>query len=155
MRLIRKVLYVLILSALFFVPLESIEIANLEPIQAVWLCVENEKVVLTTDTKDVGIGSTVADALKDMKYNSPGIIYLDTAQYLLVSTSDEQLIAEMKTYVKDEIFLCKWNGEGKLQDAVKYADAHNIGIKFRKWRGIGNLPELPPIKQEKYGNIPS
>ena len=149
MRLIRGILYALILVALFFVPLEPMEIANLEPIQAVWISVENGEVVLVSDTKDMGVGSTVADALENMKKNSTGIIYLDTAQYLFVSTSVEQELDAMKAYVKDTVLLCEWNGEGDLQDAVKYADAHNIGLKLKKWNSIGDLPELPPIKQEK------
>lgn len=151
----RVVIYIVILAALFLAPLQRVEIANLEPIQAVWVYTENETVFLETDTEDKGSGTTVADALADMKRNSSGIVYLDTAQYLFVSPSATESVAALQPYLKDSVQLCIWNGQGKMQDAVKYADSHKIGIKMKQWKGVGNLPELPPVKQENSGKITS
>lgn len=142
----RIVIYIMILAALFFAPLHRIEIANLEPIQAVWMYTENGTVFLETDTEDKGSGGTVADALADMKRNSSGIIYLDTAQYLLVSTSAMQNISAVQPYLKDSARLCIWDGQGDISNAAKYAESHKIGIKIGKWKSVGNLPELSPVK---------
>ena len=144
----RIVLYVVILAALFFVPLQRVEIANLEPIQAVWMYRENGNIVLETDTEDEGSGVTVADALADMKNNSSGIVYLDTAQYLFVSETAKEDIYAIQPYLKNSVQLCIWNGQGELKSAVEYADSHKICLKIREWEKIGNLPELPPVKQE-------
>lgn len=144
----RIVLYVVILAALFFVPLQRVEIANLEPIQAVWMYRENGNIVLETDTEDEGSGVTVADALADMKNNSSGIVYLDTAQYLFVSETAKEEIYAIQPYLKNSVQLCIWNGQGELKSAVEYADSHKICLKIRAWEKIGNLPELPPVKQE-------
>lgn len=145
----RIVLYVLILAALFFVPLQRVEIANLEPIQAVWMYRENGNVVLETDTEDKGSGVTVADALTDMKNNSSGIVYLDTAQYLFVSEAATEEIRVAQPYLKNSVRLCIWDGQGDFENAVKYADSHKIGLKIREWEKVGNLPELPPVKKDK------
>ena len=144
----RIVLYVVILAALFFVPLQRVEIANLEPIQAVWMYRENGNIVLETDTEDEGSGVTVADALADMKNNSSGIVYLDTAQYLFVSETAKEDIYAIQPYLKNSVQLCIWNGQGELKSAEEYADSHKICLKIREWEKIGNLPELPPVKQE-------
>ena len=144
----RIVLYVVILAALFFVPLQRVEIANLEPIQAVWMYRENGDIVLETDTEDKGSGITVVDALTDMKNNSSGIVYLDTAQYLFVSETAKEDIYAIQPYLKNSVQLCIWNGQGELKSAVEYADSHKICLKIREWEKIGNLPELPPVKQE-------
>ena len=146
MKNFRVILYVLLLSSLFFVPLQRIKIANLEPIQAVWLHQEGGSIVLETDTEDKGRGATVKEALVDMKENSTGIIYLDTAQYLLVSASAKQQIPSLRAYLKETVRLCQWDGQGDMNEAVKYADSHRLGLKLRKWDGDGNLPELPPVK---------
>ncbi len=145
----RIVLYVVILAALFFVPLQRVEIANLEPIQAVWMYRENGNIVLETDTEDEGSGVTVTDALADMKNNSSGIVYLDTAQYLFVSETAKEEIYAIQPYLKKSVRLCIWNGQGDLENAVKYADSHKIGLKIREWERVGNLPELLPVKKEK------
>ena len=145
----RIVLYVAILAALLFVPLQRVEIANLEPIQAVWMYRENGNVILETDTEDKGSGATVTDALNNMKNKSPGIVYLDTAQYLFVSETAKEDIYAIQPYLKKSVRLCIWNGQGDLKNAVKYADSHKISLKIREWEKVGNLPELPPVKKEK------
>ena len=145
MKKVRIILYVLLLASLFFVPLQRIEIANMEPVQAVWLYQEDGNVVLETDTEDKGIGTTVEEALTDMKENSPGIIYLDTAEFLFVSTSAQKQIPSVQAYLKETVRLCQWNGQGSISEAVKYADAHKIGLKMKKWGPGSNLPELPSL----------
>ena len=76
-------------------------------------------------------------------------MYLDTAEYLLVSLSAHQKIPDVIPYVKPSVKLCSWNGEGKLEYAIKYIDSHKIGIKLRKWNCMDILPEIPRIKQQK------
>lgn len=138
----RTVLYALILAALLFAPLERTEIANLEPVQGVWMYVEDGKIVLETDTEDKGIGATAEEALRNMKQQSAGIIYLDTAQYLLVTEAEDQ-IPMLKPYLKGAVRLCRWSGKGKLSEAVEYADAHAMGLKLRDWKTDVKLPNLP------------
>ena len=98
----RVFLYILILGALFFVPLKRVEIAKLEPVQGVWMYEEDGRIVLETDTKDKGVGTTAKEALENMKKQSSGIIYLDTAQYLLVTNAEEQ-ISTLKQHLKGSV----------------------------------------------------
>jgi len=138
----RIILYVLILGALFFAPVESAEVAKLEPVQAVWMYVDGDSIVLETDTEDKGSGATVEEALADMKRKSAGIIYLDTAQLVLVTAAEQQIPA-LKPHIKDSVKLCLWSGKGELAEAVKYADAHGLGTKVRRWKPGDKLPNLP------------
>ncbi len=146
MKVFRGMLYMIVIAALFFVPLQRVEIANLEPVQAVWLCLEEENVVLETDTEDRGSGGTVAEALEDMKRKSPGIVYLDTAQYLFVKEPAQEQISALCPYMKRSTKVCRWDGRGSISDAVKCADAHKIGLKLKNWVASSKLPELPPLK---------
>ena len=147
MKVIKVGLYALILVSLLFIPLERVDIANLEPIEAVWMYLENGNIVLLTDTEDKGCGVTVESALSDMRKKSRGIVYLDTAQFLFVADSAQKDISAIGSLVKGSIRLCKWEGQGDIKDAVKYADSHNIGVKLNKWEDLGRLPELPPLNQ--------
>jgi len=150
----RMILYALILGALVFAPLDRIEIAALEPIEAVWMHLENGNVVLETDTEDKGVGVTVAEALADMKNNSSGIIYLDTARYLFLDEEVRERIGEMAAYVKRSVRLCQWDGIGSLREIAKYADAHKIGEKMQRWKLSGKLPNLSGRNLSEKGEMP-
>lgn len=138
----RVFLYILILASLLFVPLERVEIGKLKPVQGVCIYEENGEIILETDTNDRGIGGSVEEALRDMKQKSEGIIYLDTAQYLLV-TGEENQIDALKQHLKGSVRVCKWSGNGDVLHAIRYADAHKIGIKLKDWQDDGNMPKLP------------
>ena len=149
MRTVRIILYCIILLSLLFAPLQRIEIASLEPIQAVWLYQENEKIILQTDTENIGMGTTIEEALTNMKESSTGIVYLDTAQYVFVSVEAQQQIVMLRSFVKSSVRLCKWEGQGSIQEAVAHADARKIGVKLADWKQGSNLPEIPPLKGKK------
>jgi len=152
--MMRVVLYAVILGALFFAPLERMDIANLEPIQAVWIYEDAGDIILETDTEDRGVGKTVRDALEDMKQNSAGIVYLDTAQYLFVKDGAQMHIDALRPFLKEGVRLCLWNGQGELTDAIKYADAHRIGEKMRDWKEDVKLPNLSFEMQSEKGKMP-
>lgn len=149
MRTVRIILYCIILLPLLFAPLQRIEIASLEPIQAVWLYQENEKIIFQTDTGNIGVGATFEEALTNMKESSTGIVYLDTAQYVFVSGDAQKQILTLRPFVKPSARLCKWEGQGSIQEAVAYADARKIGVKLADWKQGSNLPEIPPLKEKK------
>lgn len=138
----RIIIYCIILAAVLLLPVEHMEIRDLEPIQAVFLYREAGEVVLKTDTEDEGRGETVQKALEDMKAKSSGIVYLDTAQFLLVSENAEEEIAQIAPYLKGRVKISQWEG-GELQEAARYMQAHKIGVKIRNWRNGVNLPKLP------------
>lgn len=138
----RVVVYILILTALAFIPVKGQDVADLEPIQAVWLSRQEDGIVLKTDTGDQGKGKTVKEALDNMKQQSTGIVYLDTAQFLLVSENALGDVENIRPYLKGKVLLCLWEG-GKLEEAAKYLQAHEIGVKMKKWRMEDKLPKLP------------
>ncbi len=148
----RIVVYCLILAALCVLPVERQDVADLEPIQAVWLSQENETVVLETDTKDKGTGSTVAEALADMKHKSLGIIYLDTAQYLLVSENARKMIPQIAQYLKGSVRICLWDGAGEVADAARYMQSHKTGCELKNWQLETQLLTLPKFSEKNEKN---
>ena len=138
----RIVIYGIILALLFLAPVEQAEIANLEPIQAVFMGIEQGYVVLKTDTEDLGIGKTVEEALADMQQRSLGIVYLDTAEFLLVAENARESIDRMQPILKGSAKVCLWDGEGTVADAAKYMDSHKIGTRLDKWISSINLPKI-------------
>lgn len=138
----RMLIYGLILVLLWFVPVKGEEIADLEPIQAVWLSRNAGEISLKTDTEDAGAGKTVAEALEQMKTQSTGAVYLDTAQFLLVSENALDLVEEIKPMLKGKVLVCRWEG-GDLKAAAKYMESREMGVKLRKWSKDVKLPKIP------------
>ncbi len=125
----RKVLYALILAALFFAPVERLDIAKLEPVQTVALSVEGDAFVLQTDTRDMGRGATVEAALQDLKENTAGVIYLDTAQYLLVTKEAESATDTLRKYLRNTVVVSLWDGAGDIEQAARYLSVHTQRTK--------------------------
>lgn len=138
----RIIIYCIILAGILWIPVERMEIRDLEPIQAVWMYREEGEIVLKTDTEDEGRGESVQEALEDMKEKSSGIVYLDTAQFLLVSDNAQEQIGELTPYLKGKVKISLWEG-GEIQEAARYMQSHKIGVKLARWRESVNLPKLP------------
>ena len=130
----RRILYVLILAALFFVPLERVDVAELLPIKGVAMYMEGETVVLETDTEHVGKGSSVAEALADLKKTTPAVVYLDTAEFLLVSESATYRISELRSILKPTVKVCVCDAAGRVGETIDYLSVHGKLPKLRDWK---------------------
>ena len=128
----RMVLYVVIIAALCLAPLERLNVADLEPVQVVAVYAEDGLLTIKTDTDDVGKGADVQKALADMKARTATVIYLDTAEYLLVEPGTEEQARILSAELKSGVRVAPYNG-GDLQQEAKYADLHNDLPKLRKW----------------------
>lgn len=130
----RIVLYIAILASLFFLPLERLDIAHLEPVQTVAVKRTAEGVTLLTDTGNQGFGKTVAGAIADLEEKTPGVIYLDTAQYLLLTEDAIAAAEELRTSLKPSVYVCVWDGEGSVEGASKYLSVRKDLPCFKDWK---------------------
>ena len=60
------------------------DIAKLEPVQAVYLYMEDGTLNIETDTGDSGSGPSLTASYSDMRSKADGEIFLDTAEYLIL-----------------------------------------------------------------------
>ena len=148
----RIILYCILLAAALAVPIKKIDISDLEPIQVVRMDKQDNNIILQTDTGDQGIGENVQPALENLKQNSAGVIYLDTAQFLVVTEAAKEYIGSMKSFLKEKVRLCQWDGQGELSAVAKYMKSHEIGVRLQQWWSEMNLPELPQKITEKFEN---
>ena len=128
----RKMLYALILAALYFAPVERLDVADLEPVRAVAVYKENGRVVLETDTEDRGEGMSAEEALQALKKNTPSVIYLDTAEFLLISENAEDQVDMLRKHLRSTVKVASYNG-GPVKEEAEYADIHKEILKLRDW----------------------
>lgn len=118
----RLLLYICILALLPFAPVNRLDVAKLKPVQTVAVSIEEGKVVIETDTKNRGRGRSVREAVENLETNTPGVIYLDTAQYLLITEEAMSQLEELKGYMFPSVRVSLWDGKGSVQTAAKFLD---------------------------------
>ena len=138
----RLMIYLGLLALLFAAPVESADIGKLLPVQVISIRKENGWVVLETDTEDVGMGGTAVQALQNLKDTASGIIYLDTAEYLLLEKDTQEDAEALRSELKPSVRLCMCNKPIDLAEAAKYLRVHGNLPKMKEWKVDTELPLL-------------
>lgn len=128
-------------------PFCGTDVAKLSPVEVLSVDVHQGDIRLQTDTGNVGIGETVTQALEDMKKTTPGTVFLETADYLLVTEKSEPLIEQLRPYLRPNCSVCLAKGELKMEKVADYLNAHEPGISLQDLR-TGNK-KLPTLTTEK------
>ena len=138
----RLIVYGLILVVLLFVPIVDNDIGKLQPIEVVQVYRQGQQVIICTDTGDQGAGTTALSALQDLKDTTPGYIYLDTAEYLLLNTEATQDVEDLRSILKRNLQICFAEIELDLHLVAKYLPAHGELPQLKDWNMGDMLPEL-------------
>ena len=129
----RVIIYIVILGLLLIAPVERLDVAKLEPVQTVAVDVSDGMVVLMTDTGNMGQGKNIKSAVDDLEEKTPGVIYLDTAQYLLVTEGAKQYTRDLEGYLRSSVKVSLWDGEGDVEQAARFlSDSRNL-FSLRRW----------------------
>ncbi len=137
----RWIFYIAALVAALSFPVKRADVAKLQPVELVYLSGSEGTVTLKTDTGDAGNGATVKEALDVLKKTTSGIIYLDTAQYLVVDESGAQYLPEIIPYLKDKVRLCSTAKALDIERAAVYLDVHRPSISLKDWE-LGHTLEV-------------
>lgn len=130
----RKILYVALLIPLFFVPLNRVNVADLLPIETVAIYRDGNQVALETDTEHKGVGENTEKALASLKENTPAVVYLDTAQYLLVAPDAVEEVESLRPHLKTTVKVCVCEAAGKVKDVAKYLEIHRDLPTLKTWK---------------------
>ena len=115
------------------------DIGSLQPVEVVQLYKRNELLFIETDTGDLGWGMTAGDAVKKLKETTPGQIYLDTADYLLIDAGLEEYLPDLRSYLKKRTAMAYGQEEIDLQEAAAYLSVHRPARTIGKWRKPGEV----------------
>lgn len=138
----RIIIYLLILVALLFVPVQDNDIGKLQPVEVVQVFRQGELVIIRTDTDDMGVGTSAELALQNLKDTTPGYIYLDTAEYLLLNKDASGDVEELRPILRKSLQLCYAETEVDLQLAARFLPAHGKFSQLKRWNQGDDLPEL-------------
>ena len=123
-------------------PFRGTDIGKLRPAQWVYLSRQEDTVWLETDTGDRGGGADVLSALEDLRQSAPGKLFLETADYALVSREALQDLLQLRSVLRSGVEVCLAE-EKPDENTAAYLRAHNPGLTLREYfSGEGALPVL-------------
>ena len=128
------------LGLLSRLPHPARDIAKLDPVQAVYLYMDEGVLHMQTDTGDHGSGRTLTEAARDMKANADKTIFLDTAEFLILQP-DVMVTPELYTLLRPACCVVFTDRIPDLPAAVQYLAAHRPELTIAKLRTRQNGPE--------------
>ncbi len=143
----RLSIYIVAIAALWWAPVEGADIARLHPVEVVVIYQEENQVVIATDTGDVGEGDSGISALENLKATTSGTIYLDTAEYLLITEGAEDVAQELRHSLKKSVQVCMADREVDPVAAAQFLPAHITLPKLRTWNPENKLPYLKVLEK--------
>lgn len=96
-----KWLWILLaLGAMLWNPAEPKDMGKLIPVELVQLFRENGGVAVRTDTGNTGWGENLEEAMLDLKQKATGEIFLETAEYVLLTEDMEASIPALQAFFR-------------------------------------------------------
>lgn len=141
----RSLLYLLILAAVLVCPTKATDVGKLQPVQTIAVYKGEDGYAIATDTMDTGRGASIPAAIENLKATTPATIYLDTAQYLIVS--DESIVEELRSHLKGNVKLYQFIGTPPMEKVSKFLAAHGDGPALRRWKSGDALPVLDCLSE--------
>lgn len=138
-------IYAGLLAAALLCPTNHVELAKMRPVETVSIRMVDGTVIIETDTEDAGTGSTVEEAMKDLADTTAGRIYLDTANYLLVTPEACGQLSVIARQMKRNVRMCEQKGDVDLKKAGEFLQVHSPNVKLKCWQ---KGEELQILKEE-------
>ena len=138
----RIAIYIAILLLVATIPVKRTDIGKLRPVQTVMLYRQENDVVIKTDTGDKGVGTGALEALENLKQTTPAVIYLDTADFLLVSEDALDALQLLRDTFRGSVELYLFSGDIDPSEASKYLQIHGDGLRLKRWNGQTDLQIL-------------
>ena len=139
--------WMLALAALiWFTPVKGTDVGKLLPVELVSLRREGETLRVETDTGDFGMGDTLEEAMDNLKRTAQGEIFLETADYLLLSPDSQSAWPKLSGYFRPGTLVYQTADAVDPEEAAQYLRTRRAGIPLNR---MGENGSLPVIKEEE------
>lgn len=138
----RTLLYVAMLTVAMVIPVERTNLEEMKPVEVVYLYEEADHVTLSTDTGDRGSGIDIPEAMSNLRETTAGVVYLDTANYLLIGRGAEPYVEQLRSMLKEDVRICHAEGEIDMETVGVYLRVHQPEVKMEDWETESKLQTL-------------
>ena len=127
------------------------DVATLEPVQTVYIALEDKKIVLQTDTGAEGSGESVAFAIENLHETTAARVFLDTADYLLVESKLQQWIPSFQDLLRPSCRICLVQGDPDMEQVGAFLKIHKPKIAMKDY--LAGDRKLPTLKSGEEGML--
>lgn len=134
---------VAITVALGFMPFRGTDIAKLQPVELIRVQHMPDGFLIVTDTGNVGRGTDLESAFRDLKETASGEVFLETAEYLLIGHQETIYLRQLAKWLRPACKVCCTEDAVDLKQAISYLRIHDPQRTLQQWRaGVPGIPEL-------------
>ena len=133
-------LYIGLLLLVCFLPVDGTDVGKLIPVEVIAISESDGMITVRTDTGDRGTGVDLHTAFADLKDSASGVIYLDTAEYILLEPGMEGVVDTAETYLKGDAKVCAAQEEIPLDTIANYLSVHRPGVRLEDMREVAEIP---------------
>ncbi len=121
----------LILTAVLgWMPFEGSDVAKLEPVEVVWVQQVADSVRVKTDTDNMGTGKNLSAAFQNLKDSTPGRVFLETADYVLINQEAASILPELAQYLRPASGVCILESNAELDEIAQFLNAHSPKVSL-------------------------
>lgn len=126
------------------------DVAKLRPAELLYIYKEAGTVHVCTDMGDAGKGRDLAGAVEDMRQNTPGEVFLETAEYVLVTEETKPMLQELEKLLRPGTRVVLAAGPIEPETAAAYLRVHRPTAMLRDCLTGQRKPEKLMRAGEKY-----
>ena len=123
-KLVLWALVIVVISVADMLPFTGTDVAKLHPIEVLIVQQNNGILSISTDSGITGFGKDVSQAISDLKLVAAGDVFLETANYVLLSPGCEDVIDTLFAYIRPACQIYLFEGEGNWSQVAKYLESH-------------------------------
>lgn len=146
----RILLYIVILAALWLVPVRGTELGKMIPVETIYIYKEEDQIILQTDTGNYGTGKTIQQTIHNLHEGAAGYLFLDTAKYLLMTEDTIEYIEDIQEYLKPDIYLCMAEGEIDIEKAAMHLSVHIPSAKLKNAYHGAKTEKMYAVGEQMY-----
>ena len=138
----KMLLYIALLLLICFLPVQGTDVGELIPVEVVAISESGGVTTVLTDTGNQGQGRTLEEAFADLEHTASGVIYLDTAEFVLIQPGGEVWLEILPCYLKADTRICAADTQIALEGIADYLSVHHPGVRLDEATEVGVLPVL-------------
>ncbi len=119
------------------------DVAKLEPVEVIRIQMDRGQILVETDTGQLGRGADLQRAFADLKNRASGDIFLDTAEYVILTEDSRGEIVGLLDYLRPACRVCLEWGRADLQQVAAFLDIHEPELTIMDCQG-GQM-DLPAL----------
>lgn len=129
--------------ALLLLPQRGAEVGKLLPVETLLIEKQAGQYRVSADTGSAGRGDSLEKAVDALRAEAPGILFLDTADYVLLTGEAEDSMEKLQDYVRPGTRVYKLEGTAELSEIGPFLKTHGPDAPlYRLQKREMQLPKL-------------